>query len=89
MSPAESVEERLRDLEKGLGEVRQAVWGVRGENGLTQSLRGLREDIGAWRKEDSTRRESSQRALAIALLAATVSLIGTVAALLTVLSVGH
>lgn len=87
MSPEESVEKRLRDLETGLGEVRQAVWGVRGENGLTQQLKGLREDIGSWRQEDSTRRESSQRALAIALLAATVSLIGTVAALLTVLSV--
>jgi len=82
MSPAESVEERLRALE-------QAVWGIRGENGLIQILKGVREDIGAWRKEDIARREASQRALAIALLAATVSLIGTVAALLTVLTVGH
>lgn len=81
MTAQETVEERLRSLE-------QAVWGIRGGEGLIHQLRGLREDIGAWRKEDTSRRESSQRALAIALLAATVSLIGTVAALLTVLTVG-
>lgn len=81
MTPAESVEKRLRDLESGLGELRQAVWGVRGENGLTQQLKGLREDIGNWRAEDTQRRESTQRALVIALIAATIALIGTVSTL--------
>lgn len=76
MTPAESVEERLRDLER-------AVWGIRGENGLTQQLRGLRHDIRDWRREDSTRREMSYRAVTIALVAATVALIGTVATLIS------
>lgn len=79
MSPAESVEERLKNLE-------QAIWGIRGENGLTQQLKGLRHDISDWRKEDVSRREAVSRALSIALLAATVALIGTVATLVTVLS---
>lgn len=79
MSPAESVEERLKNLE-------QAIWGIRGENGLTQQLKGLRHDISDWRKEDVNRREAVSRALSIALLAATVALIGTVATLVTVLS---
>jgi hypothetical protein len=74
MTPAESVEERLRALE-------QAVWGIKGENGLTQQIRGLRHDIGDWRKEDTARRESTQRALVIALIAATIALIGTVSTL--------
>lgn len=74
MTPAESVEERLRALE-------QAIWGIRGENGLTQILKGMREDIGSWRKEDNARRESTQRALVIALIAAVVALIGTVSTL--------
>lgn len=79
MSPAESVEERLKNLE-------QAIWGIRGENGLTQQLKGLRHDIGDWRKEDTGRREAVSRALSIALLAAVVALIGTVATLVTVIS---
>lgn len=74
MTPAESVEERLRALE-------QVVWGIKGENGLTQQIRGLRHDIGDWRREDSQRRESTQRALVIALIAATIALIGTVSTL--------
>jgi len=79
MSPAESVEERLRALE-------QTVWGIKGENGLTQQLRGLRQDIQAWRKEESDKRESAQRATFIALISVTVTLIGTVATLLTVVT---
>ena len=79
MSPAESVEERLRALE-------QVIWGIKGENGLTQQLRGLREDIGGWRKEEVNKRESAQRAIFIALIAATVSLIGVVATLIAVVS---
>jgi hypothetical protein len=79
VSPEESVENRLRNLE-------QAIWGIRGENGLTQQLKGLRHDISDWRKEDVSRREAVSRALSIALLAATVALIGTVATLVTVLS---
>lgn len=74
MTPAESVEERLRALE-------QTVWGIRGENGLTQQLKGLRGDIRDWRREDASRRESTQRALVIALIAATIALIGTVSTL--------
>ena len=79
MSPAESVEERLRSME-------QVIWGIKGENGLTQQLRGLREDINAWRREEVDRRESAQRAISIALVAATVSLIGVVATLIAVVS---
>ena len=86
MTPAESVEERLRALE-------QAIWGIRGENGLTQQLKGLRHDISDWRKEDEKRRgddvarkEASQRALVLAFLAVTVSLIGTISALVATLA---
>ena len=79
MTPAESVEERLRALE-------QAIWGIRGENGLTQQLKGLREDLHEWRKEESAKRETATRAVSIALLAATVTLFGTVATLIAVVS---
>jgi hypothetical protein len=79
MSPAESVEQRLRDME-------QAMWGIKGENGLTQQLRGMRDDISAWRKEETNKRESAQRAIFIALIAATVSLIGVVSTLIAVVS---
>ena len=79
MTPAESVEERLRSLE-------QAVWGIRGGEGLIHQLKGLREDIGNWRQEDTVRRESSQRALVLALLAVTVSLIGTISGLVATLA---
>ena len=79
MSPAESVEQRLRALE-------QVIWGIKGENGLTQQLRGMREDIGEWRKEEANKRESAQRAVFIALIAATVSLIGVVSTLIAVVS---
>ena len=62
------------------------MWGIRGGEGLIHQLKGLREDIGHWRKEDTVRRESSQRALVLALLAVTVSLIGTISGLVATLA---
>lgn len=63
----------------------QAMWGIKGENGLTQQLRGLRHDIDGWRKEESAKREAATRAVNIALLAFTATLITTVVTLVVAL----
>lgn len=73
------MEERLRALE-------QAMWGIRGESGLTRQLHDIRIDLQNWRKEEAERREASTRAVSIALISVTITLIGTVATLVTVLS---
>ena len=75
MSPAERVEQRLADLEA-------MVFGIRGEGGLGDQLAGLRDDFKAWRKEDRDRRETSNRAMVIALGSAVVSLLGVVVLLI-------
>lgn len=64
-----------------------AIWGVRGDNGMVSDIRTIRE----WIEKESDRRESEvrdringQRAVILALLAAVVALMGTVASLVGV-----
>jgi hypothetical protein len=75
MSPADQVEQRLRDLEA-------MVFGVRGEGGLGDQLSGLREDFKAWRKEDRDRRELATRAMVVALGSAVVGLLAVIVTLI-------
>lgn len=75
MSPADQVEQRLRDLEA-------MVFGIRGEGGLSDQFAGLRTDFKAWRKEDRDRRELAARAMVVALGSAVVGLLAVIVTLI-------
>lgn len=75
MSPADQVEQRLRDLEA-------MVFGIRGEGGLGDQLSGLRADFKAWRREDRDRRELAARAMVIALGSAVIGLLAVIVTLI-------
>lgn len=75
MSPADQIEARLRDLEA-------MVFGIRGENGLTDQLAALGSDFKAWRREDRDRRELAARAMVIALGSAVVGLLAVIVTLI-------
>lgn len=73
----DDIEERMRRME-------YAIWGLRGDNGMVSDIRAIRE----WqvaedkrREEDELDRLAGQRAVILALLAAVIALIGTVASL--------
>ena len=75
LSPADRVEERLRDLEA-------MVFGIRGEGGLGDQISGLRDDFKSWRKEDRDRRELAARAMVIALGSAVVGMLAVIVTLI-------
>lgn len=78
MSTAEQIDKRIGDLEN-------AIFGVRGSGGLLEQLSGLRRDFRHWREEDAEKRVASQRAAVLALGAACCALLAVIATLIGVI----
>lgn len=92
MTPADRIEKRLADLEELTRELKDATFGTAwGQDGLVAQLKGLRQDFGAWRREDTERREEEQhrrvtaaRAVLLAMASCCVGLLSIIVSLIGV-----